>query len=358
VGAGGEKVSLASRRLPPALAEGGLLWLATILAVAGLSGRRQAVNSLCLGLLSLVPVAANRRIAQTFREAEVFAPTAFARALDRRDPPRRFKVLAESAYFTASRDDELCRDSDPSFNAWSRATWLLHTHAFWRRGTVFNWDFDKGDLSRVESLRTVARQLVLAGDPTPLFASLSLRFGIRFRDQDPLPGYRPFGGDSLQAWDECASALPPVRLLDRWQETGGSLDSLEGLMKDASAGPFLDTGRRQLGRSSGGRVLFLEDSPERLRADIETSEAGWLFVLRAFWSQRDVLLDGHRAEVVPAQLAFSAVSIPPGSHHLEWTERVPGWEISRWGPALFFLLILGIALSERARASGRRVIPV
>jgi len=227
---------------------------------------------------------------------------------------------------------------------------LLHTHAFWQRGAVFNWDFDKGDLSRVDSLRTISQKLVRPGDPRPLFSSLALRFGVRFRDQEPLPGFRSIGGDSLQAWDEFPQALAPVRLLDRWQETTGSIESLEGLTS-AEEGPFLDTGRRRLGTSKGGSVRILEDTPERLRADVESSDDGWLFVLRAYWSARDVLLDGRPVEAVPAQLAFSAVSIPKGSHRLEWTERVPGWTISRWGPLFFLLLTLGIGLGGRGRSA-------
>jgi hypothetical protein len=358
VGASAEKAALAGRRLPPELAEAGLFWMATILAAAGIGAMRPAVKGVSLILLSLVPIAANRRIAQSFREEEVFAPTAFARALDRRDPSRRFRVLGESSYRSNSPDDKLCRDSDPSFNTWSRATWLLHTPVFWQRGAVFNWDFDKGDLSRVESLRSVSRQLVLTGDPTSLFASLSLRFGIRFRDQEAIPGYRPFGGDSLQVWDELPQALPPVRLLDRWQETTGSIESLQGLTGRTSEGPFLDTGRRLSGSSKGGSLRLLEDTPERLRAEVESPDGGWLFVLRAFWSARDVLLDGRAVEIVPAQLAFSAVSIPKGSHRLEWVERVPGWAVSRWGPLSFLLLIVLIRLMGRSRGTERGATPL
>ena len=358
IGAGGEKARLAAHQLPAALAEGGLFWMVTVLAAAGVAGKTRALRVLSILFISLVPVAADRCIARTFREEEVFAPTAFARTLGRRDPARRFGVLGESGFRSTSLDDESCRSSDPSFNSWCRITWILHTHAFWKRGTIFNWDFDNGDLSRLESLRRVARQLVFSGDSEPLFASLALRWGIRFRDQEPLVGYRRFGGDRLQAWDECPAALPAIRLLDQWQETRGSIESLRGLMSKASAGPYLETGHRRSGRSGGGRVLLLEDTPERLRVDIESSEAGWLFVLRAFWSQREVLLDGRPVEVIPAQLAFSAVSVPPGRHRLDWRERLPGWEISRWGPVLFLMLTVGILLLDRRLRPEEKTDPV
>jgi hypothetical protein len=48
---------------------------------------------------------------------------------------------------------------------------------------------------------------------------------------------------------------------------------------------------------------------------------------------------------VPAQLAFSAVPVPAGRHRIDWQEEVPGFDVSRWGPALF--AALAIALSVR-----------
>lgn len=354
IGAPPEKAALAGRQLPAAIALGGLLWIGTLLAAASIAARARALRIASVILLSLIPIFADRRIAQTFREEEVFAPTAFARTLNRRDPACHFRTLGESNYRATSACEEWCRSSDPSFNQWTRITWIEHTHALWKRGTVLNFDFDNGDLSRVESLRRLSRQLVASGNPAPLFATLALRWGIRFRDQEPLAGYRRFGGDLVQSWDECALALPAVRLLDRWEETRGSIESFQGLIA-GSAGPFLDTGQRRSGRSSGGRVSVLEDYPERFRAEIQMQEPGWLFVLRAFWSYRDVLLDGRPVEVVPAQLAFSAVPIPSGRHRLEWQERVPGGTISRWGPVLFLLLIGAILV--RSRQAGRSARP-
>ena len=38
----------------------------------------------------------------------------------------------------------------------SRRNWNQYTAALWRRGAVFNEDFDAGDLSRMQSLRRVS----------------------------------------------------------------------------------------------------------------------------------------------------------------------------------------------------------
>ncbi len=47
------------------------------------------------------------------------------------------------------------------------------------------------------------------------------------------------------------------------------------------------------------------------------------------WRHRVVLLDSREVDVVPAQLAFSAIPVPAGSHRIEWRESFPGWSVSR-----------------------------
>jgi hypothetical protein len=82
-------------------------------------------------------------------------------------------------------------------------------------------------------------------------------------------------------------------------------------------------------------VRILERSPERLLLTTTSGASAWLFVLRAFWSHRDVRVDGRPVQTVPAQLAFTAVPVPAGQHRVEWRERAPGFPISWMGPALF-----------------------
>ena len=337
--AGSEKADLAAREIPGAIAEGGLLWIATVIALDLLRRNgRTAAGSAAL-LLTLVPIAANRRIALTFREEEVYAPTAFARVLDRLDPARAYRVLGESVYQGTSALDSACRAADPTYTQYARATWAQHTHVLWRRGTIFNYDFDSGDLSRMESLRRVVRYLVEARDPAPLFASLSLRWGIRFRDQPPLAGYRRFGGDRLQDWDVHSQARPAIRLLDSWREAPGALDALRALPDAAPGQIVLETGRSGPGSARLSQIQILEDSPERMRLKTSSLDSGWLFLVREFWSHRTVRIDGREAEVVPAHLAFSAVAVPAGSHEIVWVEELPGWRVSRWGPVLFLLIL-------------------
>jgi hypothetical protein len=346
----GADASLSTRAawiIAPALAEAGLLWCATAVALdlARRSGRLRIAVS--LALLSFVPIVANRRIAGTFREEEILAPTAFARFLQRRDPASAWRTLGESVYRETSRADSWVTAWDPTYTELPRRNWSEHTQVLWSRGTVLNYDYDVGDLSRLETLRQISQFAARHQRGEVFFGSLGLRWGIRFRDQRPLPGYRRFGGDMLQDWDENSTALPDIRLVKSWRETPGGIPALNEIGRLDRDEIVVETGVSRVGTAPGGEVRVLEKHPERMVLETRALQATWLFVLRGHWEYRTVLLDGREVEVQPAQLAFSAVAIPKGIHRLHWQERVPGGRLSRWGPVLFVLLGALILFRER-----------
>jgi hypothetical protein len=343
VGASARFAPIAARQLPPALAEGGLLWIATLVALDLHRKGGRAPLAVSLVLLTAVPLVANRKIARTQREEDVFSPSPFARFLHRADPAGRYRTVAESFYQTASRLE--AAQPIPRTDL----AWVHYRHAVWGRGTVLNFDFDAGDLARVESLRRVSHVAARFKDSQPFFGNLALRWGIRFRDQDPLPGYERFRTSGLQYWDELPEALPDIRLVETWREEADPLAAATLLPRLKLGEVVLETGSRAVGRSRPGRVRVLADEPERLLLETESSDPTWLFVLRGFWNYRTVLLDGRPAECVPAQLAFSAVSVPSGRHRIDWREEVPGGSVSRWGPVVFALLMAALLIRERRR---------
>ena len=338
---------MAGRDLPSALADGGLLWLASAGAAALLSrpGRSRLAGALVL--LTAVPVVANRPIAQSFNEGAVLAPTSFARTVARRDPEGAYRTLDESIYRPASLLGPSQKDI-LSQNEIFRHSWFLYTHSLWGRGTVFNADLDVGDLSRIESLRRICALAATQADSGPFFASFGLRFGIRFRDQAPVAGFRPFGGDAFRAWDENPDALPHIRLVQHWREAAGSVEALTALPRLEQEQIVIETGRSASGAARPGRVHILKETPESLALTTESLDPAWLFVLRGDWSYRTVLLDGRPVPVVPAQIAFSAVAIPAGGHRIDWREEAPGLEASRWAPAAAALLLLVVGAAGRS----------
>ena len=354
IGGTANRVAIASDRLAPALAEGGLLWVATVVALDLLGRPSRAALALSLGLLTAVPILANRRIARTLTETEVFSPTPFARRLERADPDGSFRTLGESLYRPASREAFADSAVDPVFPEPIRRIWIQPVNVLWGRGTVFNNDFDAGDLARMQSLRRLSPAIVQFENAPTLLGSLALRWGIRYRDQEPLPGYAPIGGDVLQDWDDNGAALPDIRLARGVVEEAGPLPAVGALSLLRPGDVVVETGRQWRAAARGGTVRISEKTPERLLLTVNAPDPTYLFVLRGFWTHRIVRVDGRPVDPVPAQLAFSAIPIPAGEHAVDWREKLPGWEVSRFGPLLFVLAAAGLLVRERRRRAARR----
>jgi hypothetical protein len=348
VGETAVQTRVAAWTLPQSLVEGALLWTVTVSALALLrkAGRRSLAAS--VSLLTVVPIASNRRIALTFPDEEIFSRTAFVRTLDELDPQRSWRTVAESLYRPPSRIEASVSESDPTYTEFPRRNFEEFTQMLWNRGTVFNRDFDRGDFVRMEILRQVSTLASRHSRGSAFFGSLALRWGIRFPDQRPLPGYRRFGGDVLQDWDEHEAPLPAVRLVERWKTTAGGMPGLEqmGLLDPGEV--LIETGRSEgSGAARGGAVRIIRNDPERLVVETRAAEPTWLFVLRGYWNYRSIRLDGKPVEASPAQVAFSAVPVPAGVHSIDWRELVPGGEASFWGPVIFILVTAFFAIRRR-----------
>lgn len=334
---------VAGSNLPAVLAEAGLLWIATVVAVDLLRRPGSSAVATSLLLLTLVPIVANRRIARTFREEEVFAPRPLDHFLAKADPAGAFRTIGESSYRAPSALEREHQGADPGELDASVRNWDQYTHVLWRRGTVFNLDFDHGDLSRLDSLRGLSFVASSYLDSAPFFGAVSLKWGVRYRDQQALGGYRPIRSFGLQEWDEHRAAFPDIRLLETWREEPNLLAAANSVPRLAEGEVVIEGDASRRGRARPGTVRIIEKTPERLRLELSAPDPTWLFVLRGYWIHRWVALDGREVEPAPAQIAFSAVRVPAGTHRLEWEERVPGGRVSRWGPVLFGAIALMLA---------------
>jgi hypothetical protein len=333
----------AATQLPLALAEAALLWIAAVVAIDLAIRSAPAALAAALALLTLAPIAVSRRIPEVSTEQEAFGPTLLARRIAVADPQGAYRTLGESIYAAPQQHSALGGSELP------RESWIYYTPVFWGRGTVLNYDFDAGDLSRVESLRRLSGLAAASPSCGPFFGNLCLRFGARPRGQPPVPGFRRVGGNAAQDWDENPDAEPDIRLATRWKEEPSALAVAAQLPNALRGELLLETGRRADGAAPPGRVRILEKSPERLRLLTEAPQPAWLFVLRAFWSHRTVSIDGRDVETVPAYLAYTAVPVPAGRHLIDWRERVPGGESSRFGP-----LAAGMAAAVLLVSGSRR----
>ena len=341
----------ASRQIPGAFGEAALLWTATAVALDRLRRPTPLAAAVAVVLLTAVPAFASRKIARVVPEQALFSPPLFARVLARLDPPGAYRTLDETIYSPQIPAPLWPQDA---FSDEDRLSWKRHTQSLWGRGTVLNIDFDAGDFSRLESLRRLSVRAAGSADSGPFFGSLSLRWGVRYRHQRPLAGFERFGGDAVRDWDVNERALPDIRLAPAWTEVSRPVDSAAALANLKEGDLIVESGRTASGKAAGGIVHVLSREPETLKIETVTTEPSWLFVQRGFWAHRTVLLDGRPVEDVPAQLAFSAVAIPPGRHQVDWRERVPGGTASWWGPAVAGLIAVWLSLRASRSEPVRR----
>jgi hypothetical protein len=333
----------AAASLPFALSTAGLLWVATLVALE-FSRRGERGRAAALVLLTLVPIAANRPIARTSPELSTLGPTPFARRIARADPSGSYRTLGAEIY----RPMEAPRNTRYG-EGWesAREDWVHDAPVLWKRGMVFNYDFDEGDLARVESLRKLSGLAAAFPDAASFFGAFALRWCVRFPAQPLLPGYHRIGGNSAQDWDEHQQAFPDVRLATAWIEEVSAVAAASRIGQLPPGGLVIETGRRAEGRAAPGKVEVLRRTQARLEVETDAPEPTWLFVLRAYWDFRRVTVDGKEVETAPANLAFTAVPVPAGRHRVEWEEQLPGWEVSRFGPALFGVIAIGAVLASR-----------
>ncbi|HKF42444.1 MAG TPA: hypothetical protein VKG01_05040 [Thermoanaerobaculia bacterium] len=342
----------AARVLPMCLVEAGLLWVATLIALDLLQKPGTRAFLAGLTVATLVPIAATTKIAQTIAEETLLGPTPFALFVRRADPTGAFRVLGEGSYPPASAEREVHEMTDPGELDGVRNDWQYFTQLLWKRGSVFQGDFDVGDSSRMESLRRLSFMAAGAQNSEAFFGALGLRFGVRYRDQRPFAGYRRVRGNDLLEWDEHEKAYPDIRLLESWRMTPDPQEEIRLLPAMKNGGIVIEAGPAGAGTARPGSVRVVEKSPERLRLEVSGPDPTWLFVLRGYFPYRTILLDGKKVETLPAHLAFSAVPVPAGDHRIEWTENVPGGRVSRWGPVGFAIIAAGLLVSRRRAIRG------
>jgi hypothetical protein len=109
--------------LPLALAEAGLLWMASVVAIDLLGRPGRGAFAAAVLLLTAVPIEANRRIARSFREDAVFGQTAFARLMEKKDPAGEYRTLGEAFFLGTSPLSEAAADSTLLYSDSSRRAW-------------------------------------------------------------------------------------------------------------------------------------------------------------------------------------------------------------------------------------------
>lgn len=102
-----------------------------------------------------------------------------------------------------------------------------------------------------------------------------------------------------------------------------------------------------------GSAHIITDLPERVEIEVANATQGSLLVLSdSFMPGWTAQIDDHPAPILPVDLAFRGVPLPPGDHRVTFLYATPGW---KEGKVLGFLGLLGVALclvTERRHKRG------
>lgn len=99
-------------------------------------------------------------------------------------------------------------------------------------------------------------------------------------------------------------------------------------------------------------VQISEPDPEHVRAVVEAEGPSVLVLADAFAPGWRAEIDGVRAPILPAFVAFRGVLVPPGKHEIAFEFTPPGWPWLSWASAAASLGC-ALALATRARRAAR-----
>ena len=211
---GPRRAARAADHLPGALAEAGLLWMATIVALEGAPREAAGPRARCRS--RVLDARSDRRPdspdpGDLGAPEEAFSPTAFALRVREMGPggivpgPRRVRLPRGDRGEAPGR-------ALVAFDRRAAAPGLdpAHAGALGPRDRLQHATSTPATSSRVESLR----RLSAAGGRIPrrrarFFGNLVAAVGHPHEHAaDPVAGYRRFGGDRLQDWDEQSRRSP------------------------------------------------------------------------------------------------------------------------------------------------------
>ncbi len=130
-------------------------------------------------------------------------------------------------------------------------------------------------------------------------------------------------------WSPVPGALPRAFVAHEVVRSSGVEESarLWRTMVDRGPSPGIAIlegwgGGAEVGRADAGdKVEWLEDGMSRVKLRVTTAEGGVLVLLDTYASGWKATVDGRPAKIFPANLAFRAVDVPPGSHEVDFLYR-------------------------------------
>jgi hypothetical protein len=229
----------------------------------------------------------------------------------------------------------------------------------WGLGSSFDRDNLGLHSAHMRALVTLFRN----AEETPAYARLLARAGVRY--------VLALHAEGLEDLDEIAAVaspfplpirifrvrdpLPQAFVVGRGRLAVGeaSLAALAGADFDPTREVLLEQGEALASDEFSGSVAIVTLLPDRLVADVQLSQPGYLVTTDGYDPGWKASVDGRPASLLRANVAFRAVPVPAGTHRMEQVYRPRS--VSAGLAISGLALLAGVAIASRAaRASLRR----
>ncbi len=305
----------AAAKMPGDLAVAAIVWLlAGVLVLRSVRARSRAGAAAILLALVAADLGANRfRFVTTGSEKDVYSPPRSAAVVRAVDEGSRYGFLPIEDYFRGTTDREgLTTDVAAMFGiAYS-----------------FNQDYDDSDLYRVDlARRGIYRDAGLWKGLPRYLAAFAARSALVEKGRMP-NGFGLAGPAAGERWVVLnPAALPMARMAPAVREVRDPSEAYAAVNSDEvdlTRETVVETGRPAVNSLSGGTCRELRS--DGAGADYETGSPGpgRLVFARAWYPYREASVDGNPVDIVPANLCWSSVAVPPGRHRVLVEEKLPG----------------------------------
>ena len=339
--------------LPRALAEAGLLWMATVVALGSArrgpgAGARRGGRAADARPDRGQPQDRDGRSAR--RRSSARPPL---RGSSReQDPAGEYRTLGESL-FRGPR-----RSSPPQDSA------LRLDSGFSRRLVVAATRRSSGAAARC-STRTstpaicrASRACARSRDSPPVsdaaafFGNLALRWGMRFRGPGcRSPGYQPIRRRRPAGLGRARARVSRHPAARGWREARRvAVAALHAIPQLRRGEVVVESGGAARPRARPGAVRVVERTARAPGGRRRRARPGLALRSARLLAVPPVRSTGGRSRPCPRSSRSCAVPIPAGRHRVEWEERLPGLGAVRCGPVLFGMIALGLPCCSLATA--------
>jgi len=136
-------------------------------------------------------------------------------------------------------------------------------------------------------------------------------------------------------WSDPFVALSNVRSILDYRE--GSIDNPLTITQMPAAGRYWFA-------KQSGRVLHLDESSSSATLDVDAKLHAFLIITITRHKYWRAAIDGHPVDLIPANIAYQALPVPPGRHQIELRYRNP---LVKWSAAISALALIALIPQRR-----------